>query len=137
MRIPHTSKLPNEPSPTIEHCNVTWPIMKMAQNMKLCIMLFAALALCAQIEQQPQPSFPPEGPPHDIRLPNGKSQRQEMLKADYKKTLEDARQLSKLADELKTGLEKNDYNVLSLDTLKKTDEIDKLARKIRDRLKRN
>jgi len=33
-------------------------------------------------------------------------------------------------------LEKNDYNVLSLATLKKIDEIDKLAKRIHDRLKR-
>jgi hypothetical protein len=51
-------------------------------------------------------------------------------------SLEDARALSKLADELKLDLEKNDYNVLSLATLKKVDEIDKLAKRIHDRLKR-
>jgi hypothetical protein len=33
-------------------------------------------------------------------------------------------------------MEKNDYNVLSLATLKKVDEIDKLAKRIHDRLKR-
>jgi len=58
------------------------------------------------------------------------------LKADYQKTLEDARALSKLADELKADLEKSDYNVLSVGTLKKTDDINRLARRIRDRLKR-
>jgi len=63
-------------------------------------------------------------------------QRQEILKSDYQKSLEDARALSKLADELKLDLEKNDYNVLSLATLKKVDEIDKLAKRIHDRLKR-
>jgi hypothetical protein len=63
-------------------------------------------------------------------------QRDEILKADFQKSLEDARELSKLADELKADLEKNDRYVLSIPTLKKTEEIEKLAKRIRDRLKR-
>jgi len=70
-----------------------------------------------------------------VRLPNGKMQRDEILKADFQKSLEDARELSKLADELKTDLEKNDRYVLSIASLKKTEEIEKLAKRIRDRLK--
>jgi hypothetical protein len=68
-------------------------------------------------------------------MPNGKLQRDEMLKADYKKSLEEARELSKLADDLKLELEKNDRNVLSVATLKKTEEIERLAKRIHDRLK--
>jgi len=101
---------------------------------RIVLVVFAALALGAQ------PPLPdgtlPERTPDDVRLPNGKSQRQEILKSDYQKSLEDARALSKLADELKSDLEKTDYNVLSLPTLKKVDEIDKLARRIQGRLKR-
>jgi len=95
--------------------------------------LVAALALMAQ---QPPPGrqLPPQ-PPDDIRLPNGKLQRDEILKADYQKSLEDARELSRLADELKLEMEKNDRNVLSIGTLKKTEEIEKIAKRIRDRLK--
>ena len=57
-------------------------------------------------------------------------------KADYQRNLEDARALSKLAGELKADLEKSDYNILSVGTLKKTEYIDRLAKRIRDRLKR-
>jgi len=49
--------------------------------------------------------------------------------------LDDARELSKLADELKLALEKNDRYVLSIATLKKTEDIEKLAKRIHDRLK--
>ena len=73
------------------------------------------------------PQLPPPEPPEDVRLPNGKLQREEILKADYQKNLEDARALSKLADELKGDLEKSDYNILSVGTLKKTEDIDRLA----------
>jgi hypothetical protein len=96
--------------------------------------LAVALALAAQ-QRPPGLQFPPPQPPDDIRLPNGKLQRDEILKAEYQKSLEDARELSKLADELKLDLEKNDRNVLSIATLKKTEEIEKIAKRIRDRLK--
>jgi hypothetical protein len=87
-------------------------------------------------QAQMPPTHPrPGDPPEDIKLPSGKSQRDEILKAEHQKSLEDARELSRLADELKLDLEKNDRYVLSISTLKKTEEIEKLARKIRDRLK--
>jgi len=73
--------------------------------------------------------------PEDVRLPNGKLQRDEIIRADYEKSLEDSRQLAKLAEELKTDLEKNDPHVLSVQTLKRTEEIEKLAKKIHERLK--
>ncbi len=103
------------------------------------ILLLLAATLALQAQQTPSPlehSPPSEAAPEDVRLPNGKLQRQEILKYDYQKSLEDARALSKLADELKVDMEKNDYNVLSLATLKKIDEIDRLAKRIHDRLKR-
>jgi len=101
----------------------------------MALLLSLALAVTGQ-QNPPEHPFPPAEPPEDVRLPNGKLQREEILKSDYQKTLEDARELSKLADELKADLEKSDYNVLSLGTLKKTDDIDRLAKRIHDRLKR-
>lgn len=100
------------------------------------LLLVFALAVTAQ-QGPPADRLPPlPEPPEDVYLPNGKLQRDEILKADYKKNLEDARALSKLADELKTDLEKSDYDVLSVGTLKKTEDIDRLAKRIRGRLKR-
>jgi hypothetical protein len=101
---------------------------------RIVLLLSLALALTAQ-QNPPERTLPPEAP-EEVRLPNGKLQREEILKSDYQKTLEDARALSKLADELKADLEKSDYNVLSVGTLKKTDDIDRLAKRIRDRLRR-
>jgi hypothetical protein len=64
-------------------------------------------------------------------------QRDEILKAEHEQNLKDAAQLADLAEQLKLDLEKNDRFVLSLATLKKTDEIEKLVKKIRSRLRRN
>lgn len=99
-------------------------------------MLFVLAAALIMAAQQPPPGrqLPPE-PEEDVRLPNGRSQRDEILKAEYQKSVDDARELSRLADELKLDLEKNDRNVLSIGTLKKTEEIEKIAKRIRDRLK--
>jgi hypothetical protein len=105
-----------------------------ARISRIALPFLVSIVMSAQ-QGIPPRTLPPEVP-EDTRLPNGKLQREEILKADYQKTLEDARALSKLTDALKADLEKSDYNVLSLGTLKKIDDIDRLAKRIRDRLKR-
>lgn len=71
----------------------------------------------------------------DPKLPNGKSQTDQILKAEREENIRDAGKLVEMAASLKTDLEKSDRNVLSMDTIKKTDDIQKLAKKIRDRLR--
>lgn len=78
-----------------------------------------------------------ESEAQDVKLPNGKSQRDEILKMERDQNIKDAAQLAQLAEELKEDLEKNDRFVLSLNTLKKTDDIEKLAKKIRSRMRHN
>jgi len=103
--------------------------------MRTRVLLASTLALVISAQPPPGRPRPEEEPAEDARLPNGKLQRDEILKAEFQKTLDDARELSKLADELKLALEKNDRYVLSIATLKKTEDIEKLAKRIHDRLK--
>lgn len=84
--------------------------------------------------QDPIPSRPGTAP--DIRLPNGKLQRDEMIKADHERNIEDAALLVKLSEELKADLDKNSEHVLSVANIKKTEEIEKVAKRIRGRMKR-
>src|SRR5260370_16084315 len=81
-----------------------------------------------------------QNPPHvenqPLRLPSGKMQSEEILKADYEKSLKDAEDLMKLAEDLKMELEKNDRYVLSLGAIKKTEDIEKIAKRIPVRMKR-
>ena len=99
-----------------------------------CLFLcFACLALGQIPRGLPPPHRTRDG---DMRLPNGKSQREEILKEDYKRNLEDAAELVKLAEDLKTDLERDDRYIVSIKTLKKTDDIEKLVKNIRGRLKR-
>jgi len=100
----------------------------------LCL---ALIVFCALFAQDPQPPDPwPRIGESDPRLPDGKSQKEEILKADHKRNLEEAAELAKLAGELKDDLEKNSRYVVSIQTLKKTDEIERLVKSIRGRLKR-
>lgn len=72
----------------------------------------------------------------DQRLPSGKSQKEEILKDEHRKSLRDVAEIVRLAEELKAELEKSDYHVLSIPALKKTETIEKLARNIKGRLRR-
>jgi len=76
-----------------------------------------------------------EQAPEDRKLPNGKSQMDGILKAEHDENIRDAGKLLEMATSLKADLEKSDRNVLSMETIKKTDDIQKLAKKIRDRLR--
>jgi hypothetical protein len=72
----------------------------------------------------------------EFKLPSGKSQREEILRIEHEKSVQDAKRLARLGGELESDLQKTDYRILSVDILKKTDEIEKLARAIRARMKR-
>jgi hypothetical protein len=104
--------------------------------MKRVFRLAVLAPLIALALQPPARREPPDDPTenHPTRLPNGKSQQEEILKADHEKSLKDASALIDLAEQLKADLEKNDRYVLSISTLKKTEEIEKLAKRIRSRL---
>jgi NH3-dependent NAD+ synthetase len=100
------------------------------------LLLVPATILSAQ--QKPSPGSEPETdtPPTEIRLPNGKKQMDEILKNDYEKNLQDARDLTSLARSLEQDLEKSEAFVFSLTSLKKLDDMEKLTRRIRARMKR-
>jgi hypothetical protein len=77
-----------------------------------------------------------EPTPREPRLPDGRSQKEEILKQEYQKAVNEAGELLKLAEGLKADLERDERHVLSVHTLRKTEEIEKLAKRIRGRLKR-
>jgi hypothetical protein len=98
----------------------------------LRVILLSAIA-SAQIYEAPAQIHKKEEPG---RLPDGRSQSEEILKADHQQNLKEAAELVKLAEDLKAELEKNDRHVLSMGAVKKTDDIERLAKRIRGRLKR-
>jgi len=99
--------------------------------------LAACLLATSAPAQQPDPRIGRDpSKPAEVRLPNGKLQQDEILKADHEKSVKDAAQLIELSENLKKELEKDDSHVLSISSLKKTEEIEKIAKRIRARLKR-
>jgi hypothetical protein len=98
--------------------------------------LLGLFLICATFGQQTQPQTAAPGTNPDVLLPNGKSQREETLKVDHKKSLADAAAMAKLAEEVSEDLEKDDRYVVSLKTMKKLDEIERLAKAIKGRMKK-
>jgi hypothetical protein len=99
---------------------------------RLCLLLL--FVLVAPGQDKLPPVFPQDQ--EDVKLPNGTSQRQAILKAEHKKSVEDGEKLAELAGEVRADLEKGDANVVSLKTIKQLDEIERLSKRIRGRLKR-
>jgi hypothetical protein len=98
-------------------------------------LLAAWLLLAPALPSQTPHQGPPDTASEPTRLPNGKLQQDEIVKEEHEKSIKDAAQLVDLAESLKAEIEKDDAHVLSIATLKKTEEIEKIARRIRSRMK--
>jgi len=72
-----------------------------------------------------------------LRLPSGRLQADVILDAQHEKTVEVVTELAKLADELKQQLEEADPNVFSIEALRKAERIERLAKDVQQRLKRD
>jgi hypothetical protein len=76
----------------------------------------------------------PELGDEDKRLPNGKSQKNAMAKEQHEQALKDANQLITVAEQLRDELQKAGDYVVPVSSVKKTEQIEKLAKRIRGRL---
>jgi hypothetical protein len=103
----------------------------------------ASALLCAQ-EQGGQeapgnrrlPPLPtPSNREEDRKLPNGKSQNNAIAEQNHVQALKDTKELITVAEQLRDELQKAGKYVVPLSSVKKTEEIEKLARRIRGRLK--
>jgi hypothetical protein len=104
------------------------------RNALLCL-LISPLAAGAQ-EQEEQRHLPiPEDPKGDQKLPNGKSRNDAIAKKQHEDAMRDVDDLVSAAQELKQELEHAGIYVVPVSSLRKTEEIEKLARRIRGRLK--
>lgn len=78
--------------------------------------------------QQPQSPSQIEQDMEDRRFHEANKKRQNEIR-------EDTQKLFQLASELKSAVEKTDENTLSLDVVKKAEEVEKLAKKVKDKMK--
>ena len=78
----------------------------------------------------------PEDPLHKEQVEKMERAQKKALNKDRQESLKkDTAQLYKLATELKDSVDKTDENMLSLQVVRKTEEIEKLARDIRKKMK--
>ena len=92
-----------------------------------------AQSIDAQYQQQ-QPLNLPDNK-EDEHLPDGRSQKNAIAKQQHAEALKEADQLADLADALRDELRKAGTFVIPVGAVKKTEEIEKLAKRIRGRLK--
>jgi hypothetical protein len=90
----------------------------------------------AQLERFPQESGMPKTEDEGPRLPNGKLQRDVILKHEHQRNLDELKEIRKLSDELIEDLETNTEFVLSLKSLKKLERMEKLTRDVRKRVQK-
>lgn len=83
------------------------------------------------------PSLPPIDGGSGEGLPPSVVARQARARNDdrQKQLVADTNKLLKLATELKAEVDKTNKDVLSVDVIKKADEIEKLAKSVKDRMK--
>ena len=84
---------------------------------------------------QPQDPYPRDER-SERKLPDGRSLTEAMLKEDHKHNLADLQKMKELIAGVEKELEKYDRHVLSMDNLKKLEEVEKFSRRIRDRMRR-
>lgn len=101
----------------------------------LILLCGAAFAQEGRTATSPMPAGTATEEP-EVKLPNGRSRNEAILREDHARNLKDAADLTALSQSLQADLEKEDRHVLSLQTLKKLDEIDKLTRRMRARMRR-
>lgn len=100
-----------------------------------CAGAAAVLGAQQQLPEQQPPLPPVPKPDEDERMPNGKSRNDAIAKEEHERALKDADQLIAVAQQLKDELQKAGDFVVPLSCVKRTEEIEKLARRIRGRLK--
>jgi len=115
--------------------------------MRCCVlwMLLFCLLACPAFAQKPAAQSSPSRPPGDITEPiESEDAARDRLTQDMAKKAakeraaalkSDTDKLLKLSVELKQYVDKTDENVLSLDVIKKAEEIEKLAKSVKDKMK--
>ena len=108
------------------------------QRLIVPVLIFLSIFLVSRIWVSPAEAHPQnrEVPPPDPTLEkmkkNAEKQRNEQRQSELKK---DTDQLYKLAGELKKSVDSSNEHVLSVEVIRKTEEIEKLAKSVRNKMK--
>jgi len=100
----------------------------------LCLLLALHPEAWPQVPQDPTLQLPDIHDDEDHKLPNGKSQKDAVAKSEHDKALKEANDLLVLAQQLRDEIQKAGDHVVPMSSVKKTEEIEKMARRIRSHL---
>ncbi len=99
--------------------------------------LFAAAGSAQSFPTLTQKVLVPGGPPMERKeRPNAPEKQAEILVTDDQKNLEDVAMIQQLAKEIEQALKEPANSQPSADSIKKSDEIEKLAKRMKARLRR-
>jgi hypothetical protein len=113
-------------------------------NISLFFLLLSFSFLASPILGRAQGRHPPPQSGDETAVPPGTDEMRDRLAHDMAKKANlqrqvalknDTERLVKLSDELKDYVDKSNENVLSLDVMKKAEEIEKLARSVKEKMK--
>lgn len=113
----------------------------MGRTRRTALFTLTVPLLAAAAQQFPDPRQEQHGPPdlhkpdEDSKLPDGKSQKNAIAKQNHEASMRDASDLVQAAKSLEEELKNAGSYVVPVSCVKKTEEIEKLARRIRGRLK--
>jgi hypothetical protein len=110
-----------------------------------CALMIFALHGCFLVAQVLEPSQTPDGSisgsqrQREPDNPWSQQQKRDMLKKQNEQRQQDLKkdtdQLLTLATELKQYVDKTNENIISLDVIKKAEQIEKLAKNVKDKMK--
>jgi len=109
----------------------------------LLMLLLPAFATAQQPIDAQQPTIPPfpvptrQMPEDENRIQLEKEMAKKANHARQDELKRDTDQLLKLATELKQSVDKSDENMLSLDVVRKAEEIEKLAHSVKEKMRGN
>jgi hypothetical protein len=95
-------------------------------------MLLSLVLLVQTFAQQPR-----QKSPNDISLPNGRKWNDAIVEAEHEANIKDARALAILTADIRDSIETGDKFVLSLQTLRKVEDAEKLLKHLRGRMRKN
>ena len=104
---------------------------------KIITIAAAGVVICGTVFMSPAPAAMPQV--ETRQDPAQKEMQDRMTREANKKRQQDIRddtaKLFQLATELKAAVDKTDENLLSLEVVRKADEVEKLARKVKEKMK--
>ena len=109
----------------------------------VCVCFFSVFAENASAQRQTQPPLPPTrtdaappiGDENDAQARIASEMAKKAAKERIAALKNDTDRLLKLSVELKHSVDRSDENVLSVDVVKKAEEIEKLARSVKEKMK--